>query len=53
MSEKNIIGRVSEEEREENLDEDYFVAKLEKSAFKLDEAGVFSAVPFQKNHFIV
>ena len=42
----NIIAWVSKEEREENLDEDYFVAKIERSALKLDEAGVYSAVPF-------
>lgn len=50
---KNIIVRVSNEEREENLDEDYFVAKIEKRAVKLDEAGVYSAVPFRKNDWIV
>ena len=49
----NIIVRVSNEERAENLEEDYFVAKIEKRALKLDEAGVYSAVPFQKNDWIV
>ena len=50
---KNIIVRVSNEEREQNLDEDYFVAKIEKRAVELDEAGVYSAVPFRKNDWIV
>ena len=36
----NITVRVSNEEREDNSDEDYFVAKIEKRAKKLDEAGV-------------
>ena len=50
---KNIIARVSKKEREENLDPDYFVANIERSALKLDGAGVYSAVPFQKNDWIV
>jgi len=35
------------------LNEDYFVAKIERSALKVDDAGVYSAVPFRKNGWIV
>ncbi len=49
----NVVVRVSEEERNENPDEEYFVARIEERAKKLDEDGVYSAVPFKKNDWIV
>ena len=49
----NVIVRISKEEKDDYLDEDYFVAKIERRAIKLDEAGVYSAVPFKKNDWIV
>ena len=36
-----------------NLNEDYFVAKIERKAKTLDEAGIYSAQPYQKNDWIV
>ena len=36
-----------------NLNEDYFVAKIERKAKTLDEAGMYSAQPYQKNDWIV
>ena len=49
----NIIVRVSNEEKAANPDEEYFVAKIEEKAVKLEEAGVYSAVQFKKNDWIV
>jgi hypothetical protein len=49
----NVVVRVSAEERSENPDEEYFVAKIEEKAKKLEEDGVYSAVPFKKNDWIV
>lgn len=49
----NVIVRVSSDEREDNPDEDYFVAKIEEKAVQLDEGGVYSAVQFKKNDWIV
>ena len=49
----NVIVRASKEERNLNLNEDYFVAKIERKAAKLDEAGMYSAQPYQKNDWIV
>ena len=49
----NVIVRVSDEERNDNPNEEYFVAKVEGEAKQLDEDGVYSAVPFQKNDWIV
>ena len=40
----NVIARVANEERIENQDEDYFVAKIEGDALQLDEAGTYTAV---------
>ena len=36
-----------------NPNEDYFVAKIEKKALKLDEGGVYSATKYNKNDWIV
>jgi len=44
----NIIVRVSKEEKADNPDEEYFVAKIEDKAVKLEEAGTYSAVKFKK-----
>ena len=49
----NIIVRVSKEEKADNPDEEYFVAKIEEKAVKLEEAGTYSAVQFKKNDWIV
>ena len=49
----NVIVRVSEDEREFNPGEDYFIAKVEGKAKKLEEDGVHSAVMFRKNDWIV
>ena len=35
------------------MNEDYFVAKIERRAKKLNEAGMYSAQPYQKNDWIV
>ena len=35
------------------MNEDYFVAKIERKAKTLDEAGMYSAQPYQKNDWIV
>lgn len=35
------------------MNEDYFVAKIERKAKKLDEGGMYSAQPYQKNDWIV
>ena len=50
---ENVIVRASQEERNLNLNEDYFVAKIERKAKKLDEGGMYSAQPYQKNDWIV
>ena len=44
---------MANEERDQNLDEEYFVAKVEERAMKLEESGTYSAVPYQKNDWIV
>ena len=49
----NIIVQASNEDREENVDEEYYVAKIEQCALKLEKAGVYSSVLFQKNDWIV
>ena len=49
---KNIVVRVSNEEKADNLDEDYFVAKIERKAMKLEEDGTYSAVPYRRNDWI-
>ena len=49
----NVIIRLSDDEREDNPDEEYFVAKIEGDAIQLEEPGVYSAVPFKKNDWIV
>ena len=46
---ENVIIRVSDEERNDNPNEEYFVAKVEGEVKKLDEDGVYSAVPFRIN----
>ena len=50
---QNIIVRVSDEEREDNPDEEYFVAKIKGKVKQLEEDGVYSAVTFRKNGWIV
>jgi len=50
---ENIIARIAEEEKSYNPDEEYFVAKIEERAKKLEEDGTFCAVPFKKNDWIV
>ena len=49
----NIIVRVSKEEKANNPDEEYFVAKIQEKAVKLEEAGTYSAVKFMKYDWIV
>ena len=49
----NVIVRVANEERMENQDEDYYVAKIEGDALQLDEAGTYTAVLYKKNDWIV
>ena len=46
---KNFIVRVSNEERDDNPDEEPFVAKVEEKATKPEVDGVYSAVQFRKN----
>lgn len=43
---KHIIVQVSNEERADNSDEDYFAAKIEENATKLEEDGTYSATPY-------
>ena len=50
---KNIIIWVSNEEKEDNQDVNYFVAKIEVRELKLEGDGTYSAVPFRKNEWIV
>ena len=33
-------------------DEDYFVAKIEESALKQEDAGTYSTMPYRKNDLI-
>ena len=49
----NVIVRVSHEEKEANTDEEYFAAKIEEKARKLEESGTYSAVSYNKNDWIV
>ncbi len=44
---------MSKEEKDDNPDEEYFVAKIEKKAVELEEAGTYSAVQFKKNDWII
>ena len=41
------------DERAINRNEDYFVAKIEKGAWKLDEGGVYSTVKYNKGDWIL
>jgi len=50
---ENIIVRVSNDEKDENPDEEYFVAKIEEKAKQLEEEGVYSDVLYKKNDWIV
>ena len=50
---ENIIVWVSNGEKEDNPDEEYFVAKIKERAIKLEEAGTYSSIPFKKNDWIV
>ena len=50
---KNVNVRVRNDERANSPNEDYFVAKIEKKALKLDEGGVYSATKYNKNDWIV
>lgn len=50
---QNIVVRVSNEEKDDNPDENYFVAKVEEKAIKLEEGGTYSAVLYKKNDWIV
>ena len=50
---ENVVVRVSNGEREDNPNENYFVAKIEEKAKQLSEAGTYSAVHFKKNDWIV
>ena len=50
---ENMIVRVSNNEKEDNPDEEYFVAKIKEKAIKLEEAGTYSAIPFKKNDWNV
>ena len=49
MLEKNIVVRVSNKEKADNPDEDYFVAKIEEKKMKLEEDETCSAVLYRKN----
>ena len=45
---ENIIVRVSNDEKDDNPDEEYFVAKIEEKAKQLEEGAVHSAVLYKK-----
>ena len=49
----NVIVRQAAEERLENPDEAWFLAKVEEKPKKLEEAGVYAAVQFSKGDWIV
>ena len=49
----NVVVRIAEEEREMNPDEEYFVAKIEERAKKIDKDEIYSAVEFKKGDWIV
>ena len=44
---------MSNEEKEDNPDEEYVVAKIKEKARKLEEAGTYSALQFKENNWIV
>ena len=48
-----VVLQIAEEEREMNPDEEYFVAKMEERAKKIDEDEIYSAVEFKKGDWIV
>ncbi len=50
---ENVTVRISNDERNDNPDENYFVAKIESKAKKLTEAGTYSAVHYERNDWIV
>ena len=50
---ENIIVWVSNEAKEDNPGEEYFVTKIKEKAVKLEEAGTYIAIPFKKNDYIV
>ena len=49
----NVIVRMANEERLLNHDEEYYVARIEKKALQLKEAGTYSCVAYKKNDWIV
>ena len=49
----NVVVRQAAEERLENPEEAWFVAKLEEKPKKLEEAGVYAAVNYNKGDWIV
>ena len=49
----NVVVRIAEDEREMNSDEEYFVAKIEERAKKIDKDEIYSAVEFKKGDWIV
>ena len=50
---ENLIVRVSNEDKIDNPDEEYFVAEIKEKAIKLEEAGTYSALQFKKNDWVV
>ena len=42
---ENTIVRVSNSEKEDSPDEEYFVAKIKEKAIKLEESGTYSTIP--------
>ena len=50
---QNVIVRVASEERGENPNENYFVAKIMQKVVKLEEGGVYSTAQYRKGDWIV
>ena len=53
LSDITFILQLATEEREENPDKDWFVARVEEKAKKLEEARVYTTVHYEKNDWIV
>jgi hypothetical protein len=50
---EDVIVRISNEEREDNPNEEYFVARIEERAIKLEASGTYSSVMYRKGDWIV
>ena len=49
----NVVVQIAEEKQEMNPDEEYFVAKIEERAKKIDKDEIYRAVEFKTGDWIV